>query len=328
MNKLLFLLFALFFCSVSVANDDKQQDVVAALPGQLMLADPFILEHDGWYYIYGTESDNGIVVYRSRDLKTWSSLCGNAKENLAMHKDDVWGSRYFWAPEVYKRGDKFIMTYSAHAHICCAESDSPCGPFIQKEQRPYLPEEGGIDSSIFFDDDGKAYMFWVRFTGGNIIWAAEMTPDLKQVKMETAREIINPLDSTWETKMWRIAEGPMTIKYKGKYYLTYSCNDFRSQDYAVGVAVADNPLGPYKRYDKNPVLHRHCGYAGTGHHAIFRSGKKLFMVYHAHKSHSIVTPRQTLIAPIKLKRDKEGGKGAYRLEVSEKIIVPMIKEQQ
>ena len=121
MNKLLFLLFALFFCSVSVANDDKQQYVVAAQPGQLMLADPFILEHDGWYYIYGTESANGIVVYRSRDLKTWSSLCGNAKENLAMHKDDVWGSRYFWAPEVYKRGDKFIMTYSAHAHICCAE---------------------------------------------------------------------------------------------------------------------------------------------------------------------------------------------------------------
>ncbi len=324
MNKLLFLLFALFFCSVSVANDDKQQDAVAAQPGQLMLADPFILEHDGWYYIYGTESANGIVVYRSRDLKTWSSLCGNAKENLAMHKDDVWGSRYFWAPEVYKRGDKFIMTYSAHAHICCAESDSPCGPFTQKEQRPYLPEEGGIDASIFVDDDGKAYMFWVRFGEGNLIWVAEMSDDLMTVKKETARKLIECEEGTWEKQMGNVAEGPFVLKHKGKYYLTYSCNDYRCQDYAVGFAVADNPMGPYKRYDKNPVLRRHCGYAGTGHHAIFRVGKRYYMVYHAHKSHTVVEPRQTLIAPIKIRRDKDGGKGAYRIEVSEKIIVPKI----
>ena len=122
MKKVLFLLLTLFLSHVAVASDkNENENKGVALPDQLMLADPFILEHDGWYYIYGTESANGIVVHRSRDLKNWSSRCGNAKENLAMHKDDVWGSRYFWAPEVYKRGDKFIMTYSAHAHICCAE---------------------------------------------------------------------------------------------------------------------------------------------------------------------------------------------------------------
>ena len=48
--------------------------------GQLLLADPFILEHDGWYYIYGTHAADGIVVYRSKDLKTWSDRCGNAKK--------------------------------------------------------------------------------------------------------------------------------------------------------------------------------------------------------------------------------------------------------
>ena len=32
-----------------------------AREGQLMLADPFILEDDGWFYIYGTHADDGIV---------------------------------------------------------------------------------------------------------------------------------------------------------------------------------------------------------------------------------------------------------------------------
>ena len=120
----------------------------SAEEGQLLLADPFILEEDGWYYIYGTHSNDGIVVYRSQDLKTWSDLCGNAKGGLALHKDDSWGEKWFWAPEVYKIGRKYLMTYSAEEHICYAESDSPCGPFVQREKRPYM-EEKGIDSSIF-----------------------------------------------------------------------------------------------------------------------------------------------------------------------------------
>ena len=326
MKNFLLLIFTVALCSVAVA-DNENENTGRALPDQLMLADPFILEHDGWYYIYGTEDADGIVVYRSRDLKKWSSRCGKAKKALAMHKDDVWGERFFWAPEVYKRGDKFIMTYSSDVHICCAESDSPCGPFVQKEQRPYLPDEEGIDASLFFDDDGKAYIFWVRFMrGGNIIWVAEMTPDLMNVKMETARELIDAREGTWERKMGRIAEGPLTFKYKGKYYLTFSCNDYRSKEYAVGFAVADNLMGPYKRYEKNPVLHRHCGYAGTGHHAILRAGRKYFMVYHAHNSHEKIAPRQTLIAPIRMRRDRDAGKGAYRIEVSEKIIIPRIEQ--
>ena len=317
MKSYLLLLFALFF---TIASPAYGNDRGCTRPGQLMLADPYILEHEGWYYIYGTEDADGIVVYRSRDLKNWSRRCGKAKKSLALHKDDVWGNRMFWAPEVYKHGDRFIMTYSSEEHICCAEADSPCGPFTQKVQRPYLPDEKGIDASIFTDDDGKAYIYWVRFDRGNIIWVAELSSDLMEIKRETARKLIECEEGTWEKRMGNIAEGPLVIKHKGKYYLTYSCNDYRSQDYAVGFAVADHPMGPYKRHKSNPVLHRHCGYAGTGHHAILRKGKRLYMVYHAHNSHNKVAPRQTLIAPTKMKRCD----GGYRIEVSEMIIIPMI----
>ncbi|MBQ1253892.1 MAG: glycoside hydrolase family 43 protein [Alistipes sp.] len=289
--------------------------------GQLLLADPFILEYDGWYYIYGTHAADGIVVYRSKDLKTWSDRCGNARNGLALHRDDVWGDRMYWAPEVYRVGDRFLMTYSCQEHICYAESDSPCGPFVQSEQRPYLPQEKGIDSSIFIDDDGKAYMFWVRFTNGNAIWVAQMSDDLRHVHLHTARHIFDAKEGTWERLMGRVVEGPMVIKLDGRYYITYSGNDFRSQDYAVGYAVADKPMGPYVRYEGNPILHRHMGYYGTGHHALFRKGKGYYMVYHAHNSGERVQTRQTLIAPLTIKRRK----GECVLGVSEKIIIPRLQ---
>lgn len=150
-------IFILLLSVLGICGAYARQSGERAREGQLMLADPFILEDDGWFYIYGTHADDGIVVYRSRDLKRWSGRCGNAANGLALHKDDVWGEKWFWAPEVYRIGDRYIMTYSAEEHICYAESDSPCGPFVQSEKRPYLDEKG-IDSSIFVDDDGKAYM--------------------------------------------------------------------------------------------------------------------------------------------------------------------------
>ena len=91
------------------------QQVGEAQEGQLLLADPFLLEAEGWYYVYGTHAADGIVVYRSKDLKSWSDRCGNAKNALALHKDDVWGDKMFWAPEVYKVGDSYLMTYSCEA---------------------------------------------------------------------------------------------------------------------------------------------------------------------------------------------------------------------
>ena len=218
------------------------------------------------------------------------------------------------------------MTYSAEEHICYAEADSPCGPFVQREKRPYLPEEKGIDSSFFIDDDGTPYIFWVRFTHGNVIWVAEMSRDLHEVKLETARRLIDVEESTWEHRMGRVAEGPAVIKYRGKYYLTFSCNDYQSKDYAVGFAVADNPMGPYVRYAGNPILHRHQGYVGTGHHTLLPTRRELYMVYHAHYNGEKIHPRQTLISPVKFVRERNDGKRAYRLEVDDKVIIPKVGE--
>src|SRR3954449_10688029 len=63
-------------------------------------------------------------------------------------------------------------------------------------------------------------------------------------------------DRRWE-------EGSTTFKHTyanpsgathSAYYLTYSANNWESPFYGVGYAVADQPLGPYKKAATNPIL--------------------------------------------------------------------------
>ena len=292
MNRIFIFLLSVFMGSLSAQTRNPNDP-------NLFVADPFVLEDNGVYYLYGTSSRDGIVVWRSADLVYWEGPCG-ATDGLALHKNDSWGERNFWAPEVYKINGRYVMTYSVEEHIAVAESSSPLGPFVQSEKKPLL-DERGIDSHIFIDDDGTPHLYWVRFQGGNIIYTARMSRDLKTVDMTTARHCITPQQGTWERTdappLANVAEGPFVIKRNDKYYLSYSCNHYQSKDYAVGWAVANKPEGPWTRYENNPVLLRHNGYVGTGHHAFLQtSSGKIYIVYHAHNSQTAIAPRRTLIS--------------------------------
>ena len=171
-----------------------------------------------------------------------------------------------------------------------ATSDSPYGPFVQDEQKP-IREEGSIDTSVFFDDDGKAYLYFVRFNDGNVIWVAELNDDLKSIKEETLTQCF-AAEEPWELILPKVVEGPSVIKLDGTYYLMYSGNGYTSQDYAVGYATSDSPFGPWKKYENNPILHKYKGLMGVGHGAPFvdKEGKMRY-VFHAHKSNTEIHPR-------------------------------------
>lgn len=191
------------------------------------LGDPFILLHDNMYYAYGTHSNDGIEVYTSRDLKSWKL------HGLALNKKDVWGDHWFWAPEIYEVKGKFHMYYSADEHICVATSDSPLAPFTQEKQQPIITTEHSIDNSLFIDNNGKAYLFFVRFNDGNNVWVVELEEDLITAKESTMHHCIH-ISQPWEEVQARVNEGPYVIKRNGMYYMTYSANHFESQLYGVG----------------------------------------------------------------------------------------------
>lgn len=295
MNLKSFFLFFTLLITVSVNCQNKQK------PDQsVSFGDPFIMLHDNVYYAYGTNDDNGIAVYTSGDLETWVK-----SPELALHKKDSWANRWFWAPEVYyiKEKNKFFMYYSADEHICVATSDSPLGPFVQDKKKPMLKSKG-IDNSLFIDEDGKAYLYFVRFTNGNVIWVAELENDLKTIRKGTIKlcfEVTEP----WEKSMGKVVEGPSIIKHNNMYYLMYSANDYQSHDYGVGYATSSSPMGPWKKYEKNPILQKpEPTLVGTGHGAPFIDKKGQYKyVYHAHRSTKEIHPRSMYISDITFTED-------------------------
>lgn len=102
--------------------------------------DPFLMKHEGTYYIYCTSENDrkleaanafdtdkngqdGFYVYQSNDLSHWE------KKGLCLSRQDAIGEKWFWAPEVSYYKGRFYMVYSAEEHLAVAVSDGPTGPF-------------------------------------------------------------------------------------------------------------------------------------------------------------------------------------------------------
>ena len=282
---------------------------------ELPLADPYVLVADGKYYAYGTHSGNGIEVYSSDDLKNWKY------ETLALDKRNTTETRWFWAPEVYCLKGKYYMYYSANEHIYVASGDSPLGPFKQIGSGPLLAENA-IDTSLFIDDDGTPYLFFVKFRNGNVIYMAQLEDNLASLKDETMRMCLQTSQS-WECDPAfpgsRINEGPFVLKHAGKYYLTYSANDFRSKRYGVGISTSKSMKEEWVKSERNPIFQNAGGLVGTGHHSFFTDRKgHLWMIFHAHFSDKQVGPRLSYLA--KAKWNKNG-----QLEFGRKIISPRLQ---
>jgi len=286
-----------------IAHDEPSTVSERPVVGDITLADPTIfLDDDGTYYLYGTSSPIGIVCYSSTDLEHWQGPVG-ATEGLALIKGDSWGTKGFWAPQVFKHDGRYYMAYTANEQIAIAESDSPKGPFRQKEIAHIPADMKQIDPFVFFDDNGKAYLYHVRLINGNRIYVAELNKDLLSMKEKTARECIAADTLTWEdtwNAKWTVTEGPTVVKHGKKkdatYYLFYSCNDYRNPDYAVGYATAKSPFGPWKKQAEPIIVRKVIGENGTGHGDLFTDKEgHLQYVFHTHHSASRPGPRKTAI---------------------------------
>ncbi len=79
----------------------------------------------------------------------------------------------------------------------------------------------------------------------------------------------------------RYVEGPMMFVRAGKYYFMWSEGGWTGPDYSVAYAMADSPLGPFKRIGK--ILQQDPNVAtGAGHHSVIKlPGQDVYyIVYH------------------------------------------------
>ncbi len=294
----------------------------------VFLGDPTIVYENGVYYMSGT-NDLGhsadFPFYASNDLLIWRSL-----PSPLTVRSNSWGTYGLWAPQFYHLDNHWLMLYTANEQIAVAESACLNTSFTQTVPHALDISEKNIDPYLFKDDDGKYYLYHVRFNDGNYLWCGEFdisTMSLVSGTLSQCFDISQPWERTDALPRATVMEGPSVIKIDKKYYMFYSCNHFLSPDYAMGYAVADSPQGPWRKSADNPLLcTASCGEPGDGHGDVFKAADgKLYYVYHVHYSSTQARPRRTRIVELE-KELLPNGEYKFHIDYS-RIIHPQLLMQ-
>lgn len=163
---------------------------------------------------------------------------------------------------------------------------------------------GNIDAHPYVAADGTKYLFWVDSRGADRICGVEMENWLKP-KWETA--VALTYNGYYTVNDWKAGstnrvsyesnttnEGPFITEHNGKFYMTFSCNNWKNNTYLVAQAVSDNILGPYTKLKESEggvvlsgMRQGSQTSSGTGHHSIVSVGDQLLMVYHRHNDPAV-----------------------------------------
>src|SRR3990170_2341575 len=124
--KCIFLCSVIFIAAIQVMAQKKQE---------IFFADATIYVEGGRYYLTGTrgsgEGPPGFAFLESKDLKTWT-VPAEANDSLGMiltKGTHAYGTKGFWAPQVFKVDDTYYLTYTADEKTVLAESKSLLGPY-------------------------------------------------------------------------------------------------------------------------------------------------------------------------------------------------------
>lgn len=243
-------------------------------------------------------------AFSSKDLVNWT------KHPKVLSIENVaWVKYALWAPSVIFANEKYYMFFSGndiqnnsqYGGIGVAIADSPEGPYKDALGKPLVNAiiNGAqpIDQFVFRDDDGQYYMYYGGWGHCNVV---RLSNDLLEV-------IPFPDGETFkEITLEKYVEGPFMMKRKGKYYFMWSEGGWGGPDYSVAYAIADSPLGPFKRIGKILQQDRKIA-TGAGHHSVISiPGKdEHYIVYHRRPSGcKLANERQVCID--KMEFDEQG----------------------
>lgn len=221
---------------------------------EINIRDPFVLVHEGKYYMYGTRAintwiqekdrDNGFDVYESYDLETWEG-----PKSIFEKYDGFWGEYQFWAPEVHKYKGRFYLlaTFSAdgiHRGTAILSCDTPNGEFKEHSIGSVTPSEWDcLDGTLYVEGDTPYMVFcheWCQIKDGEVC-AIELSKDLKQsqgepftlFKASMADKWVLPID-----KECYVTDGPFLMNIDGELICLWS--SFGSYGYLEAIARSSN----------------------------------------------------------------------------------------
>lgn len=151
---------------------------------------------------------------------------------------------------------------------------------------PYVNSATG-DKYLYFNMSVNSYIMGIKMKS----WTE---PDYGTLTIITKPGYSTPSatekDVSYEMNT-SVNEAAWITEHGGKYYLTYSTNSYKDKTYQVCQAVADSPLGEFRKLTEAEggiLLSADAALrddvSGTGHSSIINAGGQDYIVYHKHNS--------------------------------------------
>ena len=201
----------------------------------------------------------GVPLFHSRDLVNWKQVghvLDRPSQLTGLGRQHTSGGIY--APDIkYNPANRTYYMITTNVGT---------GNFLVKTQDPFgawsepilLPQVLGIDPSLFFDDDGRAYIVNNdEAPGGKPEYDGHRTIRIVEYDVQNdctigeRRIIVNKGVDPSAKPIW--IEGPHLYKIDGKYFLMCAEGGTSDQHSEV-VFRADSPMGEYKPWNRNPIL--------------------------------------------------------------------------
>lgn len=225
--------------------------------------DPSIQRAGGDYYLVTSTMEYfpALPIFHSTDLVSWTQV-GHVIDRIdQLDLATVPSSGGLFAPTIRWANDIwYVVCTVVHGEgrqgNFLVTSETPVGPWSDPI---WLDDAPGIDPSLFFDSDGRAW-----FVGTHLAeepdWPSQTVVWMQELDLQSLR-LIGPTYDLWhgalEGAVW--AEGPHIYRRNGWYYLLAS-EGGTEFNHAISVARSRCVTGPYDGYAANPVFsHRHLG---------------------------------------------------------------------
>ena len=217
----------------------------------------------------------GIPVFHSKDLVHWKLIGHVLNRPEQLNLDNAGVSRGLFAPAIRYHNGIFYVTCTLvdKGGNFVVTATNPAGPWSNPV---WLRNVNGIDPSLFFDGDGKAYIVFNSdapenkplYSGHRTIRLREFDIEHLQASNEEHILVNGGVDIT-KKPVW--IEGPHIFQKDGFYYLC-AAEGGTAEDHSEVVFRSAKIDGPYQPYEHNPILtqrdlnpHRKNPITSTGH---------------------------------------------------------------
>ena len=252
-------------------------------------ADPYVVHHQGYYYLTMTTGDN-VTVWHSRWLTELGSGPGRVVWSPGTsHLADI------WSPELHQIAGHWYIYFAAdragnnathRIYALKSAGGNPLGPYRFQGMVHDRANQWAIDPTVL-TYRGRRYLVWSGWLSpANHVQHLVIDRLLSPTRLAPKASVLTTPTYPWETSVAPINEGPVALSHGGRLFIVFSANASWTDHYCLGLLtlVGTNPLNAQAwKKTPHPVFQSANGIYGPGHASFTTSenGRQWWIVYHA-----------------------------------------------